>query len=239
MLCIKNSSRSIIVKLLYASSKITKICHNIWRSAFGGLWAQKLGTPQNFLKSLQNSGSPVMLIESQKVSHRSKQSTRVPSFQDSPPLQSLKCVTDRRPNTCEFYMYRLIVCHIVKYEMFLVSVFDYNMHFTLNKLVNKERREVLKWQLFYRKKVVIHVPLQIKKIHHTHTIYKIFKEPHHEEHGGQGGRHGSLSWHWWLLCFSYNWTLCLSTIVPRHFDLNLSPVSLYVRARCCLLPWQQ
>jgi hypothetical protein len=136
-------------------------------------------------------------------------------------------LADRRTNTLNFTLYRLQSVIISNTRCFLNCVLDYNIYFTLNQLANKERYEVLKWQLFYRKKVVIHVPLQIKKIHHTHTIYKILKEPHHEEHGGQGGSH---SWHWQLLCFSYNWILCLSTIVPLHVE------SLYVLACCCLLP---
>nr|CAD7409659.1 unnamed protein product [Timema cristinae] len=35
------------------------------------------------------------------------------------------------------------------------------------------------------KKVIIHVPYYVKKIHHTHTVYKIV------DHGDEGG-HGSL-----------------------------------------------
>jgi hypothetical protein len=55
----------------------------------------------------------------------------------------------------------------------------------------------VKWNFFYRKKVVIRVPLHIKKVHHTHTVYKVIKEAHHTDHGGQAADHASHhhSWH--------------------------------------------
>ncbi|KDR21711.1 hypothetical protein L798_02768 [Zootermopsis nevadensis] len=47
------------------------------------------------------------------------------------------------------------------------------------------------------KKLVIHVPLHIKKVHHTHTVYQVIKEAHHKNHGGQAADHASHhhSWH--------------------------------------------
>lgn len=50
------------------------------------------------------------------------------------------------------------------------------------------------------KKVIIHVPFNIKHHHHTHTVYKHI---HHKAEGGHGGGHGGGEDEFKVLGYTY------------------------------------
>lgn len=59
----------------------------------------------------------------------------------------------------------------------------FRLHCHFYSLSISEKDIKLEFFFVFRKKVVIRVPLHVKKLHHTHTIYKIIKHGPVEHEG--------------------------------------------------------